>query len=393
MFFKVFLGRPTAFSVLCFRSVNTDMSFCFSEFKDARFTLLFSKCLLVGKPSHPMKKILTIFLYLISSQVFGQQGNKIIVADFNKDGVVDTLNPFYDKGSSFRGGFVQIVNGKTNETFELVNDGECFCQIRYVVLISPALNKPKNALFLEAFKKHLLPENRTVPDPSLDWIIRSSFSRVKLDGNSFFDIIIDPQTSWLNEEFEYPYNYYVEITGDTLTQLYDRHSEAPKWFNKKESKQKNKGFLVYRAHNHYRNKSGDSLKLSASNSLYKVFSTSHGVFVKKGDTHKWVFMSDFLLTGAPGKLRWESIKRVKLFDKYLLIHQDLPVTDSYRLFVIDIETGILGRLKYSFSNHGDDADDELVTSSIEGESIILKMGEEQITCQLEEIFKALETFR
>jgi dTDP-4-dehydrorhamnose 3,5-epimerase-like enzyme len=300
--------------------------------------------------------------------------------------VVDTLKSFYEGGSGFGGRYVQIINGKTNEIYELTNDG-CFCEIKHTVLIPPELNKTENRFFLETIKEQLLPEKRTSPDPSLDWMIKSSFSNVKLDSNSFFDLIIDPQISWINNEFEYPHSYYLEIEGDTLTQLYDTPYEAPEWLNKKDIK----GFLIYYANNHYKNRSGDSLVLSDSNVLYKTFHTSHGVIVKKGDLYKWVFISDVALTGAPEKLRWESIKKVKLLEKYLIVQQDLPPTATYQLFVINIETGICGRLKYDFSNSGNDIDDEMETFLIQEESIILGVEEKQFTFKLKDIFKELET--
>lgn len=331
-----------------------------------------------------MQRFLTLLLCLISLQASGQGDIKVSVDDFNKDGVIDTLKSFHEGGSAFGGKYVQIINGKTNEIFQLTIFG-CFCEIKHTVLIPPELNKTENVPFLETITKQLLPEKRTVPDASLDWIIKSSFSNVRLDSNTFFDLIIDPQTNWVNEEFEYPSNYYLEIEGDTLSQLYDTPYEATKWCNSKE-----KGYLIYFAHNHYRNKSGDSLKLTDSNSLYKAFHTSHGVFVKKGNFHKWVFLSDVSLTGAPEKLRWESIKMVKLLDKYLIVQQALPPRITYQLFVINIETGICGRLKYGFSKSGNDVVGERGISLIQGESILLNVEGKQLTYKLEDIFKEIE---
>jgi hypothetical protein len=226
------------------------------------------------------------------------------VHDFNKDGAIDTLKSYYEGGSGFGGRFVSIINGKTNEIYELTNDG-CFCEIKHTVLIPPELNKTENVLFLETIKKHLLPEKRTVPEASLDWIIQSSYSNVELDNNSFFDLIIDPQTSWINKKFEFPYYYYIEIEGDTLDQLYYPAYEPPEWYNKRDAK----GFLIYYGNNHNINKSGDNLKLSDSSSLYKIFHTSHGVVVKKGNLHKWLFISDVSITGAPEKLRRQLSKK------------------------------------------------------------------------------------
>ncbi|WP_430408856.1 hypothetical protein [Kordia sp.] len=328
-----------------------------------------------------MQKILTILLFLISYQVLGQRTIKVSVNDFNNDKVIDTLKTFYEGGSGFGGRYVQIVNGKTNEHFQLTNDG-CFCEIKRTVLIPPALAKTENQPFLDVLKAELLPEKRNTPDASLEWIIKSAYANKKLENNTFFDLIIDPKNNWKHHKFEYPSNYYIEVKGDTLTQLYDTSYEAPKRLHKKDAK----GFLTYYAHNHYRNRAGDSLQLSSSNNLYQIYHTSHGILVKKGTTHKWVFISDVSITGAPEKLRWESISMAKLLGKYLLIKQDLPPTGEYKLFVINIETGICGRLKYDLSS----IDDEKETSVIKDEKITITIENEKVTYKLKDIFKELE---
>ncbi|WP_298420512.1 hypothetical protein [uncultured Kordia sp.] len=333
-----------------------------------------------------MQKIAIILLFFISSQVFGQRDLKITIADFNNDMVDDTLKTFYEGGSGFGGRYVQMTNGKTNERFELTNNG-CSCEIKRMVLMTPALAKSENQLFLKELKAQLLPEKRNKPDASLDWIIKSAYANKKLENNKFFDLIIDPKNSWRNTEFEYPSNYYIEVEGDTLTKLYGTAYEAPEWLHKKATK----GFLVYYAHNHYRNKVGDSLQISDNNGFYKVYQTSHGVIVKKGNLHKWIFISDISITGAPDKLRWESIQMTKLYGKYLFIQQDLPPSGEYKLFVLNIETGICGRLKYDFSNADNSVENQRDTSLFQGESIIINTQGEQVTYKLKNIFKELET--
>lgn len=332
-----------------------------------------------------LQKLITILLCTISFLSFGQKDLKIKVDDYNNDGIVDTLKTYYEGGSGFGERYVQIVNGKNQEIYELTNQG-CFCEIKHIVLIPPNLRDAKNVLFLEAIAKELLTEKRDTPDPSLDWIIKSSFANVVLDSNSYFDLILDPQTDWINREFEYPKNYYIEIEGDTLGQLYHTPYEAPQWYHQKESK----GYLVYYALNHYINRSGDSLVLSDSNGLYKAFHTSHGVVVKKGDLYKWVFISDISLTGAPQKLRWESIKKVKLMDQHLVVQQALPPYPNDQVFIINIETGVVGKLKYRFSNSNKVADENMKTFLVQGDSIILNVEGEPLTFQLKDIFEELE---
>ncbi|WP_420573827.1 hypothetical protein [Kordia sp.] len=330
-----------------------------------------------------MQRIIFLLFFISSFQVLGQRNMEISVNDYNNDKVVDTLKTFYVGGSGFGGMYVQMINGKTNETYELTNDG-CFCEIKNTVLVSPTLNKAENKPFLEIMKAKLLPEKRNVPDASLDWIIKSSYSNRKLDDHKFFDLVIDPKNKWQDHKIEYPKNYYIETQGDTLTRLYTTPYEAPEWLHKKETK----GFLVYYAHNHYRSRNNDTLQFSNNNQnkLYKVYNTSHGVLVKKGKLHKWVFISDVSITDAPEKLRWESIQDVKLFGNYLFVQQNLSPMLRYNLYVINIETGILGRLKFDLIDRQYDGNIHLIQNN----SITVTVEQKRVTYKLEDIFKELE---
>lgn len=330
--------------------------------------------------------LLLLLLYLSYCTSYGQQNIKVNVEDFNKDGVMDTLTSFYEGGSGFGGKYVKLINGKTNETHQLNNDG-CYCMIKGVVLIPPELHKQENKFFLEAIKNQLLPQQRNVPDSSLDWMIKGAFSNTILNNNAYFDLIVDPEINWQQRAIELPESYYVDVESDTLGKLYSSSYETPTWFNKTDAK----GFLVYYAYNHSIDKSTEGLLLAAKNSLYEVFNTQHGIVVKKGGFHKWVFISDVSLTGAPGKLRWKSIKEVRLLGKYLIVRQDLPPDSAYRIFIINVESGICGRLKYYFSGSKGDIYEEADTFQMKDTSVIFNIEGEQTEYKLQSIFKELET--
>ena len=336
---------------------------------------------MINKNGSNIQRILAILLFFSISHVFGQRDLKINIDDFNNDKVIDTLKTFYEGGSGFGGRYVQIVNGKTNEMYELTNDG-CFCDIKSTILIPPKLAKKENARFLEIMITRLLPKKRNNPDASLDWMIKSAYANVSLKNNPFFNLIIDPQIEWIQGEFKAPENYYMEIEGDSLMQLYSTPYEAPEWLDAKNAK----GFLMYYANKHYRNREGDSIRLSDSNATYKVYNTSHGVYVQKENTYKWLFISDVSTTGAPLKLRWESIKGAKLFGKYVVVQQHLPIIDTDELFVINIETGICGRLNYDLP----DANITAIENLLEKETGNLTAAEKQVMAQLKAVFKELE---
>lgn len=284
-------------------------------------------------------KLKYFLIFLSPVIVFGQNPNSII-KDFNNDGYNDTLESYYDGGSGFGGTYVSLKNGKTNEIFEMDNFG-CFCDIKKIILIPPKLRELSNKPFLEVMKSELLPEKMNSPDASLQWLISANMNSKKLSDNIYYDLLIKTPPHWISGKIKLPNTYYIDVSGDTLHKLYFTDAEIPKWYNSK----KNEGWLVYYGHNHYRNPKGDSLVLVDAPPTYKVFRTSHGVVVTKGNLFTWVFVSDYQLTGAPEKLRWESIGEVIIIDKYIILQLINAEAYSNPIFIIDIEKGISARLR------------------------------------------------
>ena len=270
------------------------------------------------------------------------QDTETIHEDFNGDGYTDALSCYYSGGSGFGGRYCELKNGATNEIYE-VNTQGCFCQIKNAILIPPVLGKKENKSFLEAIKKKLLPAWKDSPDPSLQWIINANNSNYELSDNIYFDLIISSPTEWVEGNIELPGTYYIDLKGNALHQLYILDLEPPDWYNQKEYE----GWLIYYGHNHYRNPTGDSLTLADSSRSYKAYKTSHGLIIKKEESYAWVFVTDFDLTGGPQKLRWESIKKVRISDNYVIVEQSRAPGETTNIFVIDIETGICGRMKFT----------------------------------------------
>ena len=329
-----------------------------------------------------MRILLSILFLLIFLQASSQVDIKITNEDFNKDGVVDTLKTFYDGGSSYGGNYVGIVNGKTSEYYELSDYGG-FNQIKLLVAVPPALDRSENLSFLVKIKEELLPKEKREADPSLDWMIKSTFSNIELENNPFFDLIIDPKNKWIEGALILPSNYYLEVKSDVFNKLNEYA-----YRNEELEEGTNKGYLIYYAHNHYRNIVGDSLTFSDSNLMYKAFNTSHGVLVKKGDLHKWVFISDAPITDAPEKLRWESIHSVDIYNQYLIVQQEISPRETNSVFVINIETGICGRLKSSlFDSVSTRSKSKFV---INDGAIVGLDNDDMVTYELREIFGELE---
>jgi hypothetical protein len=306
---------------------------------------------------------------------WAQYDSTYIFKDFNEDGFTDTLLTYYDGGSGYGGTFVEIRNGANDDLYAMNSDG-CFCQIRQTFVIPKNLTQLKNAPFLTAITSQLLPPFRSGPDPSLRWMLAAELNNHQLE-DSLFIQIVNPQQEWLTGEIEIPGNYYIEMKGDLLG-LY-RHEHAASGSSELMNKA---GYMTYYARNHYANKK-DTLELSAENKTYQIFKTKHGVIAKKGDTYKWLFVSDVFVTWAPEKLRWASIGKMRLVGKYLLFEQHLPPNLYSPTHVINIETGKFGRFTWLIDENHD-------PFSEENNSIQFILEDEMVKYTFQAIFTALD---
>lgn len=107
-------------------------------------------------------------------------------------------------------------------------------------------------------------------------------------------------------------------------------------------------WLIYYGHNHHQN-NRDPLHVVDSSEKYKVYVTSMGVVVQKGDEFAWVYASDFELFSGPEKLRWATMPTIILKDDYLFIWQSTVPDLEGQIIVVDILTGAVGRLNWQGS--------------------------------------------
>lgn len=303
-----------------------------------------------------MRGCFTHILFFSMIHVFAQSHKEYnpIIEDFNKDGVKDTLHAIYDGGSNFGGTDIKLINGKNAERYELSNFG-CFCAMTTLHWIPDVLQKPENQLFLSAIQKRLFPIVQEVADPSLEWIIKGKSSNRKLSENKYFNLVINPEISWSTTEIDIPEdNYSMILEEDLIKVLFPEEIRLPE----NNTPKVKKGFLSYCGGCHQMNES--SPELVANNNLYKVFKTSHGVYVEKKDLQKWILVNEINLTGSVGKLRWDSIQQVVLIDTYLVIQFSGAPDYFDTIFVSNIETGMVGRLKYLYRDNTIDYPDVLV---------------------------------
>jgi len=279
-------------------------------------------------------RVLISYILLLAAFICkAQEKETKIIKDINSDGVNDTLRWKYDGGSGFGGNYYALVNGKSKEKFELDTWG-CFCMSWITVPIPPALLKAQNKTFLSALKKQILPVVRKIPDPSLSWIFNAMSSR-DTSRTKHFDLSFKMPLLWVSDTSNFQEHYALELGSQDFYKYYYSDGES---LDPAELK-KTSGWLIFNGY--YYGVNRKNLKPVDSSGTIKVFTTPHAVILKKENKFAYAFVTDNRTTGAPDKLRWNSIKTAKLAGNYLIIHRSVPGD----VYILNIESGALARLE------------------------------------------------
>lgn len=287
-------------------------------------------------------RILILLLFCFHVFVVSGQFESVTNEDFNGDGIDDTLKCSFEVGSNFGGRDCQLIDGKTKKKHGLSSYG-CFCKIKQQITVSPDLLKLENQTFLKLLKSEILPVQKLVADPTLQWLIDCAYASQTTGSDAVFNLIFKPKSNWRKGVIELPSTYYVKMPKDLLGKLFP---DA----NRSDGSEGGHGYLVYYGDTHFSTNSNTKQDLIevTGNDTYKIFKTGHGVLVKKKEAYKWLFISDNDQNGSPSKLRWASIAQIILLEKHIIIEQSLAPDSIYNIYLIDIETGIGGRLRIDF---------------------------------------------
>ncbi|PLX09857.1 MAG: hypothetical protein C0596_00825 [Marinilabiliales bacterium] len=248
------------------------------------------------------------------------------------------------------------------------------------------MRKSENMEFFNALKDEMLPPERNKLDPSLNWLISSLFNYKKLERDDYFDLIIEPNIAWNQGNLFLPDRYSYKVSGDTLNKVYHPEFEVPEWFDNESL-----GYITYGPYNHiiYHQ---DTFEHVLSNKKYDLIRTAHGIVVQTAEKFKWLFISDYNLTGAPEKLRWPSIEDIVFDGDYIFVKQSLRPFSVYNLYIINIESGKLARFKYLLfenSPHGEDTNEEPFL--IKDGYLILNDCEEPMELNLKSLYERFES--
>ncbi len=334
-----------------------------------------------------MQHHFTLF-FLIFSLSLSAQHTSVSSKDFNNDGIEDLLKCTFKLGDAYGGASCDLLDGKTKKKFTLSNYG-CYCAIKKWVYVDPELRKKENEYFLYTLKNEILPEFKSFPDQSLNWIMQSGLNTSVLKDNTYFDLYFNPKTNWRTGEPERPFNYTIVVNAKTLSKISPKEKEL----TSKIRDLNERDFLVYYGNTHFstENEALKDFVSVAKNQNYELLKTAHGVVIKKQNTFKWLFVTDNAVADSLKNLRWPSIQEVILHDTLVIVKQNLAASHKFHVYAIAIESGVVARLKID-SNIFEATNDEKAKEpfTIKNNTIVIGEKGNQMKFPLEKIKKELD---
>lgn len=334
-----------------------------------------------------MVKFFFLINFIFPLVIYSQFNERTVIQDFNYDGIKDTLHTHYDGGSSFGGTYAKMINGKTNKSF-VIDLFHSYAEIKNVIIIPEHYYEKGNNLFINAMLKEVFPKKREKPEKSLQWILNSQFHKKDSINSLYFSEIFNPNSNWSKERIEVPNSYYININQDTLKRMEPRSPGSGDLLKI----EKHKGFLLYGSAVLKQNrKHKKGFKIIASSGKYKIYASDHGMYVQKKELYKWLFINDTDIVGGPQKLRWKSIKSVRIVDDFLVLEQNATPDIIHNLLLIDIKTGIVAKLKFEFTDEDRfNMDKYSKIAMIKKKHIILRDYERIKKIYFKDLFKEFE---
>jgi hypothetical protein len=284
-----------------------------------------------------MRKLIVMACVGLAS-AWALAGEEVEQADFNGDGVQDTLRVNCEGGSGFSGCRLTVTDGKTNRAYR----SGYFSSFGSMLAAFPVPNimavEPGKG-FLKAFEQGLKMPAAPV-DGSLAWLLDAvTYGRQEHKTGPFaWRGHFVPR--WQKGPMRIPQNHHVLVGGqrwDLLRKrLIDLDQATPD--ERAGILGSAQGWILYWAHNHEVAKSR-TVTLSGGGKLQL---TAHGVVYEEGGQHCWLWVSDASLAG-PDKLRRPSMSRVEKSGDLVFVQVERGALGT-ALVVINARTGWFGSL-------------------------------------------------
>lgn len=280
-------------------------------------------------------------IHLFVNSIYSQ--SQINKKDFNKDGVTDQVSITNDAGSAFSTKYITYQDGKTKKKYK-------FSALYSLGSFFAICNAPN---ILGQSGRELLGNqlfgSRDTVEPSLNWLIEACSNKINLKESGVVDFATKYTPIWMIGEPKLPKPYYSILSNTKYKRLLGvaiadgdfksdyfwidynpyPHRSKPKIMNVETKEMMPLDKADFKV-----------LKIDSTNWIY---STPHGVLLKKQDKYSWIFINDNQAFEANEKLRWPSIIDAQCFRNYVFVCQRIG-TDGSNLFIINFNTGFVIRL-------------------------------------------------
>jgi hypothetical protein len=215
--------------------------------------------------------------------------------------------------------------------------------MKVVIPFPPEAGLPEHKPFYDALAEKLFPEIQAEPDPTLDWIIQANLKAIIPNKDDLFDLILPVRPSWSSRLIENPLKFQIKVDDVIIESAYHPMEEPPEWINVSKE-----GYLVYYGNNHDLHLE----QIKEENGEAILWRGKHSLILKRGSDEAVLFVTDNALTSGPEKLRESSISGLVTSGGFAIFTVSESPEPSYRIFVADLNSGMVARLKETLSGYG-----------------------------------------
>lgn len=292
--------------------------------------------------------ILLLTIFMMNNSLQAQGGSDVWIGDMNGDRVRDTLQ------------FIRLANLQTPRTFVKVCDGKGEFSVEFVaddfnnklltmIPIPAVLKTPENNPMLEHAREYLLTDSATNNLPeAFKWIIPTQILPPTEPDSKYIAKAWLAKGEWFKKPFDSENmdfrECWIEVAGDTLKQLFNL-SSALYQDRGKTALDYETAWLVYRGQYHGH---PNYPQIVSSYREMEIWKTSQGVFLRKEDSVKWIFVNDEVYLSYFTGQKYRGVERVFSWEEFVFIETFSFGDEAYRMAIVDVDRDVVMYLRKGF---------------------------------------------
>lgn len=299
-----------------------------------------------------MNKLYTILILLKFTFSFSQGEQKVIKQDINDDGFSEKLIINYYLGKiDFA---ILYYEKKTKRCTLDINSNAKHPSLINTIPLCDDLLKPENKKITQFVDSVIfnIPATKNI-DLTLSWLLDVYSSNKVISNHQYFISQSKFKPKIKNGTYDAPSSHRILVKGKLVQKINQLHEKCDTT---------SKSWIVFDANRLNNARQITEYELNPSWPQFidsagsiEIYKTGHSVFIETDSNHQVLFASDGVLFQNLQKLNWESIQQVGMYKKYyLILTQPYPGIEN-KLFIVDIERGLLLEFRkdilLDFKNH------------------------------------------